>query len=125
MFFTFDDFSSGRNRIDWQSVFNQGVALGSQAIGAWGKRPTTQIAQGNNGIFAIQASNPSGYGYGYEGNAMAYQQQAALLAAQQRGGVGFDDAATSITSFISRNPLLVGGVVLGAYLLFREPPRRR
>lgn len=126
MFFNFDDFNGGGgNRIDWQSVINQGFALGSQALNSFGGAHTgTQFAQGPQGIFNIaQSGVPSqGYGYAYDGG-MAQQQ--ALLAAQQRGGLGLDDAAGSFMNYITRNPLLVGGVVLGAYLLFREPPKRR
>lgn len=113
--------------IDWQSIINQGFAIGSQAIGAWGKRPTTQVASGQGGIFSINPANPS-YGEvppGYYQLA-SQQQTAALLAAQQaRGGLGADDAIGSALGFVQRNPLFVGAIVLGLYLLFKEPPRRR
>lgn len=113
--------------IDWQSVINQGFAIGSQIVGAIGKRPTTQIASGQSGIFAVNppagaySEMPPGY---YQ---LASQQQtAALLAAQQnRSGLGADDALGSVLSFVQRNPLFVGAIALGLFLLFKEPPRRR
>lgn len=117
--------SGGGNPIDWMQIINQGFGLGSQAISAWGRNPTQQV--GNVSTVGI--------GQGYSPAAIAQSQANAIAAAQQQallqqgragaGGVGLDDAATSITSFITRNPLLVGAVVLGAVLLFREPPRRR
>jgi hypothetical protein len=114
--------------IDWNSIINQGFAIGSQAIGAFGKRPTTQVAAGQGGIFAINAPNATysnGVPPGYYQLA-AQQQTAALLAAQQnRNRLGVDDAIGSILSYIERNPLFVGAIVLGLFLLFKEPPRRR
>uniref|UniRef100_UPI0019D4288E hypothetical protein n=1 Tax=Vibrio vulnificus TaxID=672 RepID=UPI0019D4288E len=85
-------------------------AIGSQAIGAFGKRPTTQVAAGQGGIFAINAPNATysnGVPPGYYQLA-AQQQTAALLAAQQnRNRLGADDAIGSILSYIERNPLFV------------------
>lgn len=126
MFFTFDDFSAGsNNRIDWNSIINQGFALGSQALNSFGGAHTgTQFAQGPQGIFNIAQSGVPQQGYGGYGG-MTPEQQAWLVSQQNRGGLGFDDAAGSIMSFITRNPLLVGAGVLGVYLLFREPPKRR
>jgi len=112
--------------IDWNSVINQGFAIGSQAIGAFGKRPTTQVAAGPGGIFAINPANPaySEVPQGYYQLA-AQQQTAALLAQQNSNRVGADDAISSIVSYVERNPLFVGAIALGLFLLFKEPPRRR
>lgn len=111
--------------IDWNNVINQGFGIGSQAIAAWGRNPTQQI--GNSSVIGI------GQGYSPAATLSAQAQAQAAFLAQQRalgggggaGGVGLDDAATSITGFISRNPLLVAGGVLGLFLLFRQPPGRR
>ncbi len=135
MFFNFDDLSASRRLylgdgglggtgINWQDFVNQSFALGSQALNSFGGAHTgTQFAQGPQGIFNIANSGvPSQVGGGgYDGGMPPAQQQAA----QQRGGLGLDDAAGSFMGYIMRNPLLVGGIVLGAYLLFREPPKRR
>lgn len=125
--FGFEDFGNpnGGHGIDWQSIINAGFSIGSQAIGAWGHNPTQQI---NVGGFPVgQGYSPQAILQAQAANTAA--QNAALYAQQHggagAGGVGLDDAATSITSFITRNPLLVAGGVLGLFLLMREPPRRR
>ena len=124
---TFDDYPSSSNGINWGSVINQGFGLTSQIIGAFGHNPTQQVGAGGT---------PIGNGYS---PASILQQQTALQAAIANGqvhvgangqvvggnGLGLDDAAGSITSFITRNPLLVAGGVLGVFLLMREPPRSR
>lgn len=114
--------------IDWQSVINQGFAVGSQAIAAFGKKPSTQVAAGPGGVFSINPANPtySQVPPGYYDIA-AQQQTAALLAAQQqnRNGLGADDAIGSVLQFVQRNPLFVGAIALGLFLLFKEPPKRR
>lgn len=110
---------------DWMAIINRGFDVGSQAISAWGRNPTQQV--GYSGTVGI------GQGYSPAATLSAQAQAQQAFLAQQRplgqgggaGGVGLDDAATSITSFISRNPLLVAGGVLGLFLLFRQPPGRR
>lgn len=128
--FGFDDNflgSGGGGGIDWNSVINQGFGIGSQIIGAWGRNPTQQIGAGGSPIgggYSPAAINTS---QAQIQQAIA-SQQAALQQQRQltgSGGVGLDDAASSITGFITRNPLLVAGGVLGLFLLMREPPRRR
>lgn len=111
--------------IDWNAIISRGFDLGSQAMQSFGGRTVGTQTYGSSGqVFAINSQPQSGgYASGFDGS--AYAQQIAALQAQRSGGLGFDDAAGSVVSFISRNPLLVGGVVLGAYLLFREPPKRR
>lgn len=118
-----DDATLGK--IDWNAIINQGFGLGSQAISAFsGRNSGTQIGYNSSqGVFAI---NPGGSGGGYRG----YDEMATYAPGGGRmpvaaGGVGLDDAAGSVMGFVERNPLLVGAVAVGAYLLFREPPRRR
>ena len=109
----------------WQTVLNQSVGLTSQIIGAYGHNPTQQIYPGYG---------PIGGGYNPTSQNQSIAQILAASQAQQYAlqhggtsgsGVGLDDAATSITSFITRNPLLVAGGVAALFLLFREPPRSR
>lgn len=111
--------------INWNAVINQGIALGSHAISAFsGQHTGTQIGYNvsQGGVFAItpRYDETPYYGGGY-GN-LSPQQLAALQAAQ--GGVA-EDALGSITRFVSDHPIMIGGIVLGLYLLNREPPRRR
>ena len=113
--------------IDWNAIINQGFAVGSQAINAFsGAHGGTQVGYnaGQGGIFAIQTNPRNAFDdtTRYQTAGLNAQQLAAL---QNRGGLGFDDAAGSVTGFVQRNPLLVGAVALGAFLLFKDPPRRR
>ena len=113
--------------IDWQSIINQGFAVGSQAITAFsGAHGGTQIGYNTSqgGIFAIQATRPvydeaTMYANPYAG--MNAQQIAAL---QNRGGVA-EDALTSTANFVSQHPIMVFGAIAALFLLYREPPRRR
>lgn len=123
-----NDTSSGSNRIDWNAIINQGFAIGSQAINAYSGRTTgTQIGYNasNRSIFAIQQTPNYDDRFPGVGFANAALNPAVQYGAGGPGAVGLDDAATSITTYIARNPLLVGGIALGAFLLFREPPSRR
>lgn len=66
-----------------------------------------------------------------------YQQQTYVQPRTQQyqlppAGYGYDSSGRlvqqsvgNITSFITSNPLLVGGAILGVILLFRSPPGRR
>ena len=111
--------------IDWNSIINQGFGIGSQLIGAFGKRPTTQIAYGaDRGIFAIQGPAGSDAG-GYPVNPYAGMspQQMAAYQASLGGGVG--SGIDGVINWIGRNPMIVLGGAIGAYLLFKDPPGRR
>lgn len=101
----------------WLSVFNTSASVLSQFLASRGRYATTQV--GTNGVSAL-----GGGGSSYGANYAATQQQL-VPSGVRSAGVGLDDAAFSITDFVSRNPLLVGGVVLGAFLLYRQPPGRR
>ncbi len=112
--------------INWNSMWNSIFGVGSQAIAAWGQNPSQQVG------------NVPGIGQGYSPAAIN-QSQAAIQAAiaQQQAALGLnnprnlagggiaEDAFGGITNFISRNPIAVAGLAFGAYLLMREPPRRR
>jgi len=113
---------------NWLTVFNTSAGLASQIVSAYGRNPSTQIGVGyaGNGVFTVQGLQRSFDDFPRaQASPYANLTPAQFAALQQGGGVGLDDAAGSITSFISRNPLLVAGVAFGAFLLFREPPRRR
>lgn len=62
-------------------------------------------------------------------NAMYYAPQTGQYAPQgyyyNSSGQLVKEAASNITDFITTNPLLVGGAVLAAILLFTRPPGRR
>ena len=121
----YDDFSSGgsfqvNSTPAWMQVFNTSASVLSQFLASRGRYQTTQIGAG--GTPALGGS-PYGANYTPAQPALTLAQQQAL--AGRNGGLGLDDAAFSITDFVSRNPLLVGGVAVGIYLLVREPPRRR
>lgn len=120
-----EDPISNPNRIDWNSIIQQGFAVGSQAINAWsGQNGGVQVgynpAQG--GVFAIQSNQP---------NQPVYQDPRVNMTPQQLqaynnsigGGVG--SGIDGALNWVTQNPLLVGGVALGAYLLFKDPPRSR
>lgn len=120
-------YGGGGSSVNWNNIWNNIFGVGSQAIAAWGNNPTQQV--GNYGTVGIgQGYSPAAIGQSYAQIAAAQAQQqqyAGGIRPNTAGGLGLDDAAGSITSFITRNPLLVAGGVLGVYLLMREPPRRR
>lgn len=127
--YSFDDynFSNGGSGIDWGSTINQGFGLASQIVGAWGRNPTQQVMAGGQPIGGGYSPAAQLAGQAQVQSAIASQQTALRAGNSQTngGGLGLDDAAGSITGFITRNPLLVAGGALGVYLLMREPPRSR
>lgn len=106
---------------DWKSIIDQGFGIGSQLIGAYGKRPTTQIASNSGGIFAIQ---PAKTNYDDTTNYSLLAQQQALALRNQDGG-GLDAGVNSLLSWASSNSLVLVAAGVGLYLLMREPPRSK
>lgn len=122
--FTFDStFTPPRTPLDWNNIINQGFAIGSQIIGAFGRNPTTQIGYNpaTGGIFAI----------GGQQQVPPYQNPYAGLTADQvrqlQGGVGstVGGGIDGIVNWLLANPVITFGGIAALYLLFREPPRRR
>jgi hypothetical protein len=113
---------------NWGSqIFNQGISLGSQIIGAWGRNPTQQIGtvpgvgQGYSPAAVLQAQ-------GQNAAAIAAQQQALLNASRgQSGGVGstVGGGVDGIINWAAANPIPVFLGIAGVFLLFRQPPGRR
>lgn len=113
-------------------IFRGGLGLGSQMISAWsGPNSGTQIGYNPNSgsIFAIQPPQSANQ-YQAQTNPYAGLSPAQIEALQaatyrnQRGGVA-EDLFGGLTDFISKNPLPIAAIALGAYLLMREPPKRR
>lgn len=120
--------SLNSNPLNWNNIINQGFAIGSQLIGAFGKNPTQQVAYNTSqGIFAIgntqgqpqyaQVQNP------YAG--LTTQQIAALQSGQSGIGSSVGSGIDGIFNWLMSNPLITFGGIAGLYLLMREPPRRR
>jgi hypothetical protein len=107
--------------------FNSITALISQGLSAFGKNPNTQVG---NGVSAIYAQNPA---------AIALRQQQLVAQQSENNGGGYNADGTaadraaggaasfvnSIVNFVSNNPLMMGGILLGTYLLLKEPPIQR
>lgn len=114
------------NAIDWNNVINQSFGVGSQAIAAWGRNPSTQVAYNpaNGGIFAIPGP---GQVQGQYGQGLTAGQLQQLNYGQQQGtlGSGVGSGLDGALNWVTKNPLLVGAVALGAFLLFKQPPSRR
>jgi hypothetical protein len=102
-------------------IFNGVASLVSQALAAFGKNPTQQVAAG---------VTPIGQGYS---PAAATSAQAALAAAQRQpinatgaAATGSIDATLQGALTWAQNNIFVLAVVgVGLYLFTREPPRRR
>lgn len=121
----FEDSISNPNRIDWNSIIQQGFAVGSQAINAWsGQNGGVQVgynpAQG--GVFAIQSNQPNQPVYQ---NPYANMTPEQVIALQRRQSGLAEDAAGGIMGFIEKYPIPIAGGVLALFLLMKEPPRRR
>lgn len=118
--------NSSGSGIDWNALIPQWNAIGSQAIAAWGRNPTQQIA----------GSNVFGIGQGYSPaaiNASQAQIQSAI-ASQNAGpyatrpgttGTGIGSGVDGIINWVGQNPLPVLVGVVGLVLLFRQPPGKR
>ncbi|HEX8637859.1 MAG TPA: hypothetical protein VF692_07355 [Pyrinomonadaceae bacterium] len=135
---TVQSVASGINsRLNWDQIFG----LGSQAIQAFGTRPSTQI--GGLTVRAIQPpqEQPASTGQPQSGGQpqrAAYERLAdgSLLrtadnvivnedGSPRTAGAGVGQGIDGLSNWISKNPFLVGGALLGAWLLFKQPPGRR
>ncbi len=117
------------NTVTGQLKFDQIAALISQGISAFGKNPSQQISG-----LTVKTVQPAQVNYQpYGSGGLTPEQQAAILAQQQyQSGAGanaakgvaglFDGIAQSFG--ISSTTLFIG-LGIGAYLLLREPPKRR
>ncbi|MGI8642391.1 MAG: hypothetical protein ACR2MG_20880 [Pyrinomonadaceae bacterium] len=94
------------------------ASLVSQTLAGILPRSTQQIA--GQQIQYEQPAYPQGQIYPQDQLNPDGSLRAADRAAQGAGGF-----ANSIVDFVSNNPLMIGGIALGAYLLMREPPIRR
>lgn len=130
---TFSQPSSGTS-LRLNNVFDSSVGLASQLISAFGRNPNQQIT-GSNSVQALVAPQQTA-GYGTAGQktaeqaAFAEQQRLAALRGTDGAGKKAVETATSFLdgiaeSFgISTTTLAIGGAI-GAYLLFKQPPKRR
>ena len=124
----FEDSISNPNRIDWNAIIQQGFAVGSQAINAWsGQNGGVQVGYNpsSGGVFAIhpqalQQTTNAGYV-----DPMAGWTPEQRVAYQKSVGGGVGSGIDGALKWAGENPFIVGGVALGAYLLFKDPPRSR
>lgn len=125
-FDTFEDPISNPNPINWNAIIQQAFAVGSHAISAFsGQNTGTQVGYntGQGGVFAIQPNvQTSGY---TQTNPYANMTPQQIQAYQNSVGGGVGSGIDGALSWVTQNPLLVGGIALGAYLLFKDPPRSR
>lgn len=125
-FNTFEDRVSNPSRIDWNAILNQAFAVGSHAISAFsGQNTGTQVGYnaGQGGVFAIQPQTQNAGGYAQNPYANMTPQQ--IQAYQNSVGGGVGSGIDGALNWVTQNPLLVGGIALGAFLLFKDPPRSR
>jgi hypothetical protein len=119
--------TTGGSSINWNQMWSNIFGVGSQAIAAWGQNPTQQV--GNAGITGIgQGYSPAAVSQGYAAIAAAQNQQGLQGGVRPNtvgGANSLDGIFNSITSTVSANPMIFLGLGVGAYLLFRDPPRRR
>lgn len=123
----FEDQASNPNPINWNAILQQAFAVGSHAISAFsGQNTGTQVGYntGQGGVFAIQPNVQNNAG-GYATNPYAGMTAEQQIAYQKSIGGGVGSGIDGALSWVTQNPLLVGGIALGAYLLFKDPPRSR
>ena len=120
-----DIFDDSNGDSVWQQIFNPSVGLASQIIAALGKRPTQQI--GVNGVTALPnvLGQTGYYGTGLYGQTQQYPYGGASQNVGSTVGNTLGSGLDGIFNWVVANPLVTGAFALGAYLLFREPPRRR
>lgn len=125
-FNTFEDYSTNPNPINWNAIIQQAFAVGSHAISAFsGQNTGTQVGYntGQGGVFAIQPNTQAG-GYA-AANPYANMTPQQIQAYQNSVGGGVGSGIDGALNWVTQNPLLVGGIALGAFLLFKDPPRSR
>lgn len=109
---------------DWSQVFGvitQSAPAIITAIRGQGVPPgyyPSAIPQGNN-----QQYSQIPPGYAYQNGQLIPIDSAASAGAQ--AGEGIANLTNSVSTFVTQNPLLVLGGVVGLLLLFRQPPSRR
>lgn len=125
----FDDFSNSSNTgIDWNGIINRGFGLASQIFARGGRYQTQQTGPDGNPIG--QGYSPAATLSAQAQAQQAWLQQQQLLQANSQynrggGANSLDGIASSLVNTISNNPLIFAALGVGAYLLFREPPKSR
>lgn len=113
---TYNDGVSSSGGINWNNVLDLGFGLGSQIVQANAHNPTQQI--GGAGVVGIGGNyapaNVLQAGAAY--NRGGVQYAAAPGASNLQGGIGVDNTLNSLTGIITRNPLLIGGIIVGILL---------
>lgn len=124
------DGSDSPGGINWNNILNQAFGVGSQAIQAFGRNPTQQIASygvtgvggGYSPASALAAAQQRAGGVS-QYNALTPAQQSALLAQQQGLGSSVGGGVDGIINWAVANPVPVFLGLAGVFLLFRDPPR--
>jgi hypothetical protein len=108
------------------------AGLTSQLIASLGKRPTIQTTAGGVPIYQLPENAQPQQGYTDAQVAAMLQEQRQY---QQSGdpsydpyktpGKGIGEGLDGIVKWATENPMIVFGVGIGAYLLFKQPPGRR
>lgn len=118
--------SNNNYRIDWNAIINQGFAVGSQAINAFGGRTVgTQIGYNpsQGGVFAIQPSVTQG-GHTEYPNPYAGMTPAQIANYQRSLGGGVGSGIDGALQWATDNPAVVFGAIAALYLLFKDPPNK-
>jgi hypothetical protein len=110
------------------SNLNSILAVISQSLQAFGKNQSNQVVSQPGGSIGV-VDNPQ-VQQAQAGAAAAIaaanaQGRTATGAPSPSGGGLLEQTFGSITNLIQQQPLMIAAIALGAYLLFREPPRSR
>lgn len=106
---------SGSGHSTRDAIIQGALAIGSQLVTAFGKRPSQQVYTAT-GYPATTQADTSAAGNAAAGNATSVGADAGATA-----GKFFD----GIMSFVTLHPIAVGAVAVGLFLLYRKPPQRR
>lgn len=119
----FEDFPASsafpQTSLNLNTIFNTSAAVFSQWLASRGRYPTAQV--GTPGVNPLLTNSPYGTQYGQPNQNLVGAERPPV----NPNALGADDALSTIGGYITRNPIPVAAVVLGAFLLFREPPKRR